>query len=188
MKEDMQHRPVSSAWLVEDSLTEDRREGAPSDARDGDGGRGRGFSTGSPRSGFRMVGSASFGTDTDPSGDRDRDRRLEIRRPKVRDRAADAASGEKSGSRRTSCRSGPAAQEPRRPAAGSLLARHLHRRLPGGALRDPRRRGSQPVARRDLAPQAEWETEYERWHRCDLSARRTSTSGPTVSTPGADGA
>ncbi len=99
-----------------------------------------------------MVGSASFGTGTDPSG---------RSRPAWRPRAPapeDPRPRCGRGERREDpvhvahpAEVGAPLEESRRPAARSLLARHLHRRFPGGARGASRPRGSQPDARRDLA-------------------------------------
>lgn len=76
---------------------------------------------------------------------------------------------------------GAADEEPRCRAAGSLPARHLDRRFPGGvsALLGKDAPNLSPSVIGQL--KEEWTADYDRWQRRDLSARRYSIYGPTGS-------
>ena len=67
---------------------------------------------------------------------------------------------------------GAADEEPRRAVAGSLPARSINRRLPGGACRSPGQGGAEPVAGRYLTADGGVAGGYEAWQKRDLSARR----------------
>ena len=96
-----------------------------------------------------------------------------IRRAKLRDRGADERSdGERITFTSASSEVGAPDQEPRCPASGTLPARHLDRRLPGSACgaawKTLSRRSPSVIGRLKV----EWQAEYDRWQRRDLSARR----------------
>ena len=77
-----------------------------------------------------------------------------VRRAKLRDRGAGEAGGERiTFTSAPSAEMGAADQEPRCSAAGSLSARHLDRRLSGGAGGAPRQGRAEPVAIGDRAPE-----------------------------------
>src|SRR3984957_9205124 len=66
---------------------------------------------------------------------------------------------------------GAAHQEPRRPSARALSARDFRRRFPGGPRR-PARQGRAHLSASVIARlKSEWEDEYRRWQKRDLSAR-----------------
>ena len=108
---------------------------------------------------------------------------LEVRRPKVRDRAADVASGEKV--RFTSHILPKWARRSR--SLDALLPVLYLRGISTGDFQEALSAilGAEAP---NLSPgvisrlTAEWETEYERWQHRDLSAAVTSTSGLTGST------
>ena len=96
---------------------------------------------------------------------------VEVRRAKVRDRG-EVGTEDKSASPRRSYRSGRGGRKSRRAVAGSLPARGVDRRLPGGACRPPGNDAPNPSPAVIARLTAEWQAEYDTWRRRDLSARR----------------
>ena len=159
---------------IDDPLTESLPRGVRGGCSSGDRGRGRGFRGRSARSGCPMAGSAWSGTATVRSGTI----QTGIGPIAVGGRRSGTAAGG-AGSREDPvhlahpAEMGAPLEEPRCAAAGALPARHLHRRLPGGAGRAARRGRAEPVARRHLAAHGRLgRTTTTRWQRRDLSARR----------------
>ena len=98
---------------------------------------------------------------------------LDVRRPKVRDRATDMPA-EKEGPLHLQhpAEVGAAFEEPRCPAAGALSAWDLYGGFPGSIVCVARGGCAEPVAGVISRLTGDWQQEYDRWQRRDLSARR----------------
>ena len=96
---------------------------------------------------------------------------VEVEKPKARDRGATATRSASAMPRR-SCRNGRGARRASTSAAGALSARRFDGRFPGvlTALLGKDAPNLSPAVIARL--KGEWEDEYQRWQKRDLSARR----------------